>query len=60
MVLAGLFLWPGLLTWALIVALMAGFSHLPALDDITPPDAKRIILGVATLMLPLVALVPTH
>ena len=60
MVLAGLFLWPGLLTWALIVALMAGFSHLPALDDITPPDAKRITLGVATLMLPLVALVPAR
>jgi hypothetical protein len=37
----GLFVWPGLLTWALIVSLLAAFSHMPALDGITPPDAKR-------------------
>jgi membrane-associated protease RseP (regulator of RpoE activity) len=59
MVAAGLVLWPGLLTWALLVALMAGFSHMPALDDVTPPDVKRLVLGAATLLLPLVVLLPT-
>jgi membrane-associated protease RseP (regulator of RpoE activity) len=58
MVLAGIFLWPGLLTWALVVALMAGFSHLPALDDITPPDTPRVVLGVATLLLVPLVLLP--
>jgi membrane-associated protease RseP (regulator of RpoE activity) len=47
----GLTVWPGLLTWAILVALIAGFSHLPALDDITPPDAKRFALGALAMVL---------
>ena len=54
----GLFVWPGLLTWALIVTLIAGFSHMPALDDVTPPDAKRFALGVLTLALPILIVLP--
>jgi hypothetical protein len=54
----GLFEWPGLLTWALIVSLLAGFSHMPALDDVTPPDTKRFALGALGLALPVVILVP--
>jgi len=54
----GFFVWPGLLTWALIVSLMAGFSHMPALDDVTPPDAKRFALGTLTLALPIVIMMP--
>jgi membrane-associated protease RseP (regulator of RpoE activity) len=54
----GLVVWPGLLTWALIVTLIAGFSHMPALDDVTPPDAKRFVLGVLTLALPILIVVP--
>lgn len=54
----GLVVWPGLLTWALIVTLIAGFSHMPALDDVTPPDAKRFALGVLTLTLPILIVVP--
>ena len=54
----GLVVWPGLLTWALIVTLIAGFSHMPALDDVTPPDAKRFALGVLTLALPILIVVP--
>jgi membrane-associated protease RseP (regulator of RpoE activity) len=54
----GLVVWPGLLTWALIVTLIAGFSHMPALDDVTPPDAKRFVLGVVTLVLPILIVVP--
>ena len=54
----GLFVWPGLLTWALIVSLLAGFSHMPALDDVTPPDTKRFALGALALALPIVILMP--
>ena len=42
----GLTVWPGLLTWALLLALLAGFSHMPALDDVTPPGATRFAVGV--------------
>jgi hypothetical protein len=41
----GLTVWPGLLTWALLIVLIAGFSHMPALDDVTPVDGKRFVLG---------------
>ena len=51
MVALGLTVWPGLLTWAILVALIAGFSHIPALDDITPPDGKRFALGAFALLL---------
>jgi hypothetical protein len=37
---------------------MAGFAHMPALDDITPPDFKRWALGLATLILPLLIVIP--
>ena len=40
----GFVVWPGLLTWALLTALIAGFSHMPALDDVTPPDGRRFAL----------------
>jgi hypothetical protein len=56
MVILGLTVWPGLLTWALLIALIGGFSHIPALDDVTPPDAKRFVLGALALLL-LVAIV---
>ncbi len=52
----GLTVWPGLLTWAVFIALIAGFSHMPALDDITPPDGKRFALGALAMVL-LVAIV---
>jgi membrane-associated protease RseP (regulator of RpoE activity) len=60
LVMAGLgFLgWPGLLTWALLVALIAGFSHMPALDDVTPPDAKRYALGALAFILMILILLP--
>jgi membrane-associated protease RseP (regulator of RpoE activity) len=45
----GLFVWPGLFTWALLISLLAGFTHMPALDDVTPPDSKRFALGVLAL-----------
>jgi membrane-associated protease RseP (regulator of RpoE activity) len=54
----GLTVWPGLLTWAILVALIAGFSHVPALDDITPPDGKRFALGLVALVLLLAIVLP--
>lgn len=54
----GLFVWPGLLTWALLIALIAGFSHMPALDDVTPPDGKRFALGAVALAILVATVVP--
>lgn len=54
----GMFVWPGLLTWALMIALIAGFSHMPALDDVTPPDAKRFALGTVALAVLVLTIVP--
>lgn len=54
----GLTVWPGLLTWAILVALIAGFSHLPALDDMTPPDGKRFALGAIAMMLLMAIVLP--
>jgi membrane-associated protease RseP (regulator of RpoE activity) len=54
----GVFVWPGLLTWALLIALIAGFSHMPALDDVTPPDAKRFALGAVALAVLVLTIVP--
>jgi hypothetical protein len=51
MLMLGLSVWPGLLTWAILIALIAGFSHMPALDDITPPDGKRFAFGAFAMVL---------
>lgn len=40
-----LFVWPGLLTWAVLIALTAEFTHRPALDDVTPPHASALCSG---------------
>ncbi len=54
----GLTVWPGLLTWAVLIAVIAGFSHMPTLDDITPPDGKRFALGAFALVLLVMIVVP--
>jgi len=54
----GLTVWPGLLTWALLIVLIAGFSHMPALDDITPADGKRFALGALAMLLLVMIVVP--
>jgi membrane-associated protease RseP (regulator of RpoE activity) len=54
----GLTVWPGLFTWAFLIALMAGFSHMPALDDVTPPGASRFALGAVALALLVLIVVP--
>jgi membrane-associated protease RseP (regulator of RpoE activity) len=54
----GFLVWPGLLTWALLVTLLAGFSHMPSLDDVTPPDAKRFALGALALAILVLIVLP--
>ena len=54
----GLFVWPGLLTWALLIALIGGFSHMPALDDVTPPDSSRFALGAVALAVLVLTMLP--
>jgi membrane-associated protease RseP (regulator of RpoE activity) len=54
----GLSVWPGLLTWAVLIALIAGFAHMPALDDVTPPDGKRFALGALALTVLVLTLMP--
>jgi membrane-associated protease RseP (regulator of RpoE activity) len=54
----GLFVWPGLLTWALLIALVAGFAHMPALDDVTPLDGKRFALGGIALAVLVLTIMP--
>lgn len=40
-----LFVWPGLIMWAWIVWFIAGTRDAPPLDDVTPLDQPRRILG---------------
>jgi membrane-associated protease RseP (regulator of RpoE activity) len=54
----GMSVWPGLLTWALMIALIAGFAHMPALDDVTPLDGKRFALGGLALAILVLTLMP--
>ena len=42
----------------LVIGLIAGFSHMPALDDVTPPDAKRFVLGAIALAVLVLTIAP--
>jgi hypothetical protein len=44
--------------WAVMIALLAGFAHMPALDDVTPPDAKRFALGALALVILVLTVMP--
>ncbi len=46
-----LFVWPGLMMWAVIVWFIAGTRDVPALDDITPLNPARRALAWFTLLL---------
>jgi membrane-associated protease RseP (regulator of RpoE activity) len=53
----GIFVWPGLLTWALIVFFIAGVAT-PPLNDLTPVTPGRRWLGYATFAILFLILVP--
>lgn len=57
LLLLGLFVWSGLLTWALLVFFLAGRGT-PALDDLTGISAGRRVLGYVALVILLLILVP--
>lgn len=53
----GLTFWPGWLFWAFI-AFMLGFKHPPTMNDVTPLDAGRRLLGLGALLLLLCLITP--
>jgi membrane-associated protease RseP (regulator of RpoE activity) len=55
--LLALFVWPGLMMWALIVFLIAGRGA-PPLNDVTPLDAGRMIVGYIALLILILILAP--
>jgi len=57
LILSGLFVWPGLLTWALIVFFTAGRGA-PPLNDLTPVTRGRFWLGCVTFAILVLVLAP--
>jgi membrane-associated protease RseP (regulator of RpoE activity) len=57
LLLLGLFVWPGLLMWAIIVFFIAGTSA-PPLNDLVPLSPGRRWLGYATFAILVLTLVP--
>lgn len=57
LLLLGLFVWPGLLTWAIIVFFIAGRGT-PPLDDVTPLTPARRCLGHAAFAILALILTP--
>jgi len=53
-----LFVWPGLMLWAVIVWFIAGTRDVPALDDITPLNPARRALAWFTLLLLAAIIIP--
>jgi membrane-associated protease RseP (regulator of RpoE activity) len=51
LVLLGLFVWSGLLTWALIVYFIAGAKGLPPLNDVSRIDGGRLAIGAFAFIL---------
>ena len=56
--LLALFVWPGLMFWALIVFFIAGTHDAPAANDVTPVGFPRKALGYFTFLLLLLIIVP--
>jgi hypothetical protein len=54
----GLFVWSGLLMWALIVYFIAGAKGLPPLNDVTKLGAGRIAIGAFAFLLLVLILMP--
>lgn len=53
-----LFVWPGLMMWALIVWMIAGTRDMPPLNDVTPVGWGRMTLGLCTFLLLAMMLIP--
>jgi membrane-associated protease RseP (regulator of RpoE activity) len=57
LILLALFVWPGLMTWAIIIFFLAG-NPMPPLDDMTPISSGRMWLGYATFAILALIVVP--
>src|SRR3984893_10999498 len=55
--LLALFVWPGLMMWALIVFLIAGRGT-PPLNDLTPLDGGRMVVGYIAILILILILAP--
>jgi membrane-associated protease RseP (regulator of RpoE activity) len=55
--LLALFVWPGLMLWALIVFLIAGRGA-PPLNDVTPLDSGRMVVGYIAMLILILILAP--
>ena len=55
--LLALFVWPGLMMWALIVFLIAGRGA-PPLNDVTPLDTARMVIGYVAILILVLILAP--
>jgi Zn-dependent protease len=58
LVVLGLFVWSGLLFWALLIYLIAGTTDVPPLNDVSRVGRGRMALGAATFALLLLILLP--
>jgi len=56
--LLGLFVWSGLLTWAIIVFFIAGTKSAPPLNDVTKLDGTRVAIGAFAFILLFLILIP--
>lgn len=57
LILSALVEWPGWALWA-VVSILFGLRHPPPLDDVTPLDPKRRLLGFASMALFVILFVP--
>lgn len=56
--LLGLFVWSGLLFWAIIVFFIAGTKSAPPLNDVTKLDTRRVAIGALAFVLLFLILTP--
>ena len=58
LVLLGIYSWPGWLFWAFLSFLL-GFKHPPLMNDVTPLDRGRYLLGLGAFLLLLTLITPS-
>jgi len=58
LILLGIYFWPGWLFWAFL-SFVLGFRHPPLMNDVTPLDKGRYLLGLGTLFLLLTLITPS-
>ncbi len=54
----GLLVWSGWLIWAALITILVGLRHPPPVDNITPVNKKRKLLGILALLILIISFVP--